>query len=74
MLTFDFGVKSLLQICIDKIEQCCFPESVSNDLPLNLKNILINRKDFSPGTLYESTRPLIEKPKLFPKSVIHAGL
>ena len=76
MLSFEFGMKSLLQLAIE----CC-EENMSNqlwqliqELPKNLRDIFNSRKCFSTFTMYETARPLVEKPKLFAESIIHAGL
>ena len=76
MLSFEFGMKSLLQLSIE----CC-EENMSNqlwqmiqELPKNLRDTFDSRKCFSTFTMYETARPLVEKPKLFAESIIHAGL
>ena len=54
VLKFDFGVKSLVLLCLENIENALDTNSkpiLEEMLPLNLKNMLISRSLFNEGTM-----------------------
>ena len=52
VLKFDFGVKSLLLLCLENIENASNSNPILEEmLPLNLKNMLISRSLFKEGTM-----------------------
>merc|ERR1739848_158680 len=78
VLTFEFGVKSLLLLCVESIENAYDSNSTNpileEILPLNLKSMLVSRSLFNEGTKYQTSRPMLEKPKMFTQSIINVGL
>ena len=131
VLTFEFGVKSLLLLCVESIENTYDSNSTNpileEILPLNLKSMLVSRSLFNEGTMlynlikcnfekfamfqkltsilffyfstkmnifvfffalfflnyraslikgtkYQTSRPMLEKPKMFTQSIINVGL
>ena len=72
VLTFEFGVKSLLLLCVESIENAYDSNSTNpileEILPLNLKSMLVSRSLFNEGTmLYNLKKCNFEKFAMFQK-------
>ena len=72
VLTFEFGVKSLLLLCVESIENAYDSNSTNpileEILPLNLRSMLVSRSLFNEGTmLYNLKKCNFEKFAMFQK-------
>ena len=77
LLSFEFGVRSLLRICIEFFVENShfFYDSLKNELPSNLYNMLCKRIEENNGHTYHyNTPPPPTSQPLLNRSLLHSGI